>query len=92
MTVPVAPISQSTGRNSKPPAVPGFTSIQPAASGAAAGTLHLSQAQEEAVASYLARVWRGATGLPEVPAPDMLAALVGLTLRKARDVAASRTS
>ncbi len=91
MIAPRPPLSQSTGRNVSPPAVPEYPSLQPAASGAAAGNLHLTQTQEEAVAAYLARVWRGATGLPEVPAPDMLAALVGLTLRKARDVAASRT-
>lgn len=91
MIAPRPTFSQSTGRNVSPPAVPEVPSLTPAASGAAAGNLRLTQKQEEAVAAYLARVWRGATGLPEVPAPEMLAALVGLTLRKARDVAASRT-
>ena len=91
MTAPAAHFSQSTGRNSMPPAVPEVPSLLPAASGAAAGNLHLTQEQEEAVAAYLARVWRGATGLSEVPAPEMLGALVGVTMRKAREVAASRT-
>ena len=91
MTAPAAHFSQSTGRNSMPPAVPEVPSLPPAASGAAAGNLHLTQKQEEAVAAYLARVWRGATGLSEVPPPEMLSTLVDVTMRKARDVAASRT-
>lgn len=91
MIAPRPTFSQSTGRNVSPPAVPEVPSLTPAASGAAAGNLHLTQEQEEAVAAYLARVWRGATGLSEVPAPDMLSTLVDVTMRKAREVAASRT-
>lgn len=56
--------------------------------GAAAGNLHLTPTQEEDVAAYLARVWRGATGLPDVPGPEQLVALVSLTLRKAREAVA----
>lgn len=89
MTAPRPHLSQSTGRSSMPPATPGIPST-PAATGAAAGNLHLTPAEEEAIAAYLARVWRGATGLAEVPAPEMLGALVGLIMRKAREVAASR--
>ncbi|TDW65379.1 hypothetical protein EDF57_103563 [Novosphingobium sp. PhB55] len=91
MTAPGTPLSQSTGRKSTPPAFPEVPSLMPAASGAAAGNLHLTPEQEEAVAAYLARVWRGATGLSEVPPPEMLSTLVDVTMRKARDVAASRT-
>lgn len=91
MTAPGTTLSQSTGRNGSSPAVPEVPSPMPAASGAAAGNLHLTQEQEEAVAAYLARVWRGATGLSEVPPPEMLSTLVDVTMRKARDVAASRT-
>ncbi len=90
MTAPVANFSQSTGRKSMPPAFPEASPPTPAATGAAAGTFHLTPAEEEVIAAYLARVWRGATGLAEVPAPEMLGALVGLTMRKVREVAASR--
>ncbi|PNU03956.1 hypothetical protein [Novosphingobium guangzhouense] len=62
----------------------------PAASGAAAGTLHLTPAEEEAVAAYVERVWQGATGLSEVPPHDMLCTLVGLMMRKVREITASR--
>lgn len=88
--MPGSPLSQSTGRNFPTPRVPEFSSTSPAASGAAAGTLHLATAEEEAVAAYLARVWKGVTGLAEVPPPDMLAALVETTLRKAREQVAGR--
>ena len=71
------------------PSVPELSS-PPAATGAAAGNLHLTPAEQEAVAAYLARIWPGATGLNKVPAPDMLAALVETTLRKAREQIAGR--
>lgn len=58
--------------------------------GAAASNLHLTPAEEEAVAAYLARVWRGATGSAEVPGAEQLTILVDLTLRKAREAIADR--
>lgn len=58
--------------------------------GAGVGPLHLTPAEEEAVAAYLARVWRGATGAIDVPGPGQLVVLVDLTLRKAREAVAGR--
>jgi hypothetical protein len=53
-------------------------------------SLHLSADEADAIAADLARVWRGATGLAEVPSPDMLADLVQRVARKARETIAAR--
>ncbi|AOR77193.1 hypothetical protein [Novosphingobium resinovorum] len=89
MIAPGTPLSQSAGRNSPTPRVPEVPTL-PAASGAAAGTLHLTQAEEERVAAHVRRVWKGVTGLPEVPSSEQLAALISIALRKARDEIAGR--
>lgn len=62
----------------------------PAASGAAAGTLHLTQAEEERVAAHIRRVWKGVTGLTAAPGDEQLAALISIALRKAREQIAGR--
>lgn len=90
MTSPAATLSQSTGRNASPPAVPGLPPSSPAASGAAAGTLSLTPDEEEAVAAYLGRIWKGVTGQVATPSHDLRATLVEITLRKAREQIAQR--
>ncbi|WP_285020274.1 hypothetical protein [Novosphingobium sp. fls2-241-R2A-195] len=84
------PTAAPTGRAPNPP-VDGRDAVNPTRGvGAAAGNLHLTPAEEEAVAAYLGRVWRGATGLTDVPGPEQLFTLVDLTLRKAREAIAER--
>lgn len=88
MTVPGShlPAAASTGPSPTPRS--DRDAVTTRGVGAAAGNLHLTPTQEEDVAAYLARVWRGATGLPEIPGPEQLVALVSLTLRKAREAVA----
>lgn len=52
--------------------------------------MHLTDAETDAVAAELAKVWRGMTGLAEVPSADLLAVLVRRTLRMTRETIVAR--
>lgn len=52
--------------------------------------MHLSDSETDAVAAELAKIWRGMTGLAEVPPLDLLAVLVRRTLRMTRETIADR--